>query len=346
MSLFDAAEMRAAVTDGTPRGTFKITCIPVPSAGHGEMILKLESCGVCHTDLHIWKGSVRPGSGHPPAQILGHEGVGRVVALGEGVMGFKTGDRVGVPWLHDTCGICDECLAGQESFCQSQRAHGFDVDGGFAEYVRVNASYAVPLPQDMDASQLAPLMCAGVTAYSAIGKAELKPGMRCAIFGCGGLGLYAIQIAVRAGAHVIALDISQDKLDLAKSVGAHTSLIADETATEKLKALGGAHACINFAPTTATWPIMISAIRPRGRIVATAMVSQAVPINQEWLTGTGVCITGTSVGTRLEMRELMRLHANKPFMMQTREISLDGVEAALEDLAAGKVDGRIVIRFD
>jgi alcohol dehydrogenase, propanol-preferring len=346
MSLFDSLDMRAAVLDGTAGGSITIDCLPVPQPAHGEMLVKLEACGVCHTDLHIWKGSVRPGSGKPAALILGHEGIGRVVSTGPGVDDFTTGDRVGIPWLHDTCGTCDECLAGQEAFCQFQRAHGFDVDGGFAEYVIVDAGYAIPVPDGADAGSLAPLMCAGVTAYSAITKAELKPGMRCAIFGCGGLGLYAIQIAVRSGAFVVALDISEDKLKLARAVGAQATLIADDMAIGKLESLGKMHACINFAPTAATWPMMIGSIRPRGRIVATAMVSNPVPVNQEWLTSTGVVITGTSVGTRLEMRELLRIHTDNPLSMKIKEITLDGIENALEDLNSGQIEGRIVIRFD
>ncbi|MEK1888436.1 MAG: alcohol dehydrogenase catalytic domain-containing protein [Phyllobacterium sp.] len=346
MSPFNGLRMRAAVCGTTSGGSFAMRCVPVPQPAQGEILVKLEACGVCHTDLHVWNGSVLPGSGKAATQILGHEGVGRVVATGAGAEGFVTGDRVGVPWLHDTCGICDECLAGQESFCQLQRAHGFDVDGGFAEYVIVDARYGVPLPDGPAAASLAPLMCAGVTAYSAVRRAKLKPGMRCAIFGCGGLGLYAIQIAVRSGAFVIALDISEEKLRLAESMGAQATLIADDLAIGKLKGLGGMHACINFAPTAATWPLMIETIRPRGRIVATAMVSTPVPINQEWLTGTGVVITGTSVGTRFEMRELLRMHADLPFTMETHEIPLDGIENALHALAEGGVEGRFVIRYD
>jgi len=346
MSRFDALEMRAAVLEENMGGSFKISCLPVPQPSHGQILVKLEACGVCHTDLHVWKGSVRPGSGKPRAQILGHEGIGRVAAIGTGVHNFANGARVGVPWLHDTCGRCDECLAGEEAFCQAQRAHGFDVDGGFAEYVIVDAKYAIPVPDDADAVSLAPLMCAGVTAYSAVSKAKLKPGMRCAIFGCGGLGLYAIQIAVRSGAFVVALDVSEDKLELATSVGAQATLIADATAIENLRNHGGMHACINFAPTAATWPIMIGSIRPRGTIVATAMVSTPVPVSQEWLTGTGVTITGTSVGTRLEMRELLRMYEDNPMSIKIREITLAGVEDALEELAAGRVEGRLVIDYD
>jgi propanol-preferring alcohol dehydrogenase len=337
--------MCAAVFDGKANSPLKMACLPVPEPGYGQLLVKLEACGVCHTDLHIWKGSVRPASGNP-ARILGHEGIGRIAALGDGINSFSLGDRIGVPWMHNTCGRCDECLAGQEAFCQSQQAHGFDVDGGFAEYVIVDARYAVSISDELDAVSTAPLMCAGVTAFSAIRRADLKAGMQCAIFGCGGLGLYAIQIAARSGVRVIALDISEEKLALARRMGAHATLLTNEDATERLKALGGMHACINFAPTTATWPLMIACIKPRGRIVATAMVSQPVPINQEWLTGTGVIITGTSVGTRLEMLELLRMHAEEPLLVETSRISLGEVENALLDLTNGKTRGRSVISYE
>lgn len=345
MSATTKPMMRAALFDGTANGPLKLECLPVPQPEYGQILVKLEACGVCHTDLHIWKGGVRPASGNAPARILGHEGIGTVAGLGDGVSNFRAGDRVGVPWMHDTCGHCDECLAGQEAFCQSQRAHGFDVNGGFAEYVIVNAHYAVSISGKLDAVSTAPLMCAGVTAFSAVRRAGLRAGMQCAIFGCGGLGLYAIQLAVRSGVRVVALDIAEDKLALARQMGAHATLLADDSAVEPLKAMGGMHACINFAPSAATWPLMVAGIKPRGRIVATAMVSQPVPISQEWLTGTGVVITGTSVGTRLEMRELLRMHAEKPLLMHINEIPLHDVEQALLDLAHGKTQGRSVVTY-
>lgn len=336
--------MSAAVleTYGAPLQQRKV---PVPQPGPGQILIKLKACGVCHSDVHIWKGHVRPPS-DPAPFIPGHEGVGTVVATGPDVTGWTIGASAGVPWLHDTCRHCDECKDGMESFCQNQRAHGLNVPGAFAEYVVADAAYAVPLPDRLDPVSLAPIMCAGVTAYGAVKRSALRAGETCAIFGCGGLGLYAVQIAARLGARVIAIDRDAAKLELARSYGAATTLLADGMLAETLSTEPyRSHVCINFAPTVGTWAPMIAAIRPRGRIVAAALVSDPVPVSQEWLTATGVVITGTSVGTRKEMQEVVELHAAKPLENDIVAITLGGVSGALHDLDQGKAAGRFVITY-
>lgn len=333
------ATMQAAVLEA-PGRPLAVRPVPVPAIGPGQLLVKLLACGVCHTDLHLWSDGA-PG---PSPLILGHEGVGEVVEA-DTVTGWRPGDRVGVPWLHDTCGRCDECRDGAESFCQDQRAHGCQVDGAFAEYVAVDARYAVRLPADADPVATAPLLCAGVTAYGAVRRAGLRPGSRCAIFGCGGLGLFAVQLAVRAGATVVALDVSPAKLERARAFGAHHAVAADDAAAQALQRLGGMHSCINFAPTDATWATMVGGVRPRGMIVAAALVATPVPISQEWLTATGVTITGTSVGTRREMEQLIALHAAAPLHSPIRRIALAEINDGLRDLREGRVDGRLVIDF-
>lgn len=335
--------MRAAVLAeyGEP---LQIRQVPRPVAGHGKLLVRLKACGICHSDVHIWKGDVRPPQAPNPF-ILGHEGVGVVEAIGEGVRGWAVGDTVGVPWLHDTCLRCDECIDGCEAFCQHQRAHGLNVPGGFAEYVAVDAAFAVPLPADVDPLATAPVMCAGVTAYGAIRRAGVTAGERLAVFGCGGLGLYTVQIAARMGVHVLAVDRDPAKLEHARRYGA----AAVETAGEGLERLladnPGYHSAINFAPTPATWAGIVASVRPRGRIVAAALVSEPVPLIQEWLTATGVTITGTSVGTRQEMREVVALHARQPLLNPIEEIDLAHATDALHALESGKARGRFVIRF-
>ncbi|WP_395679043.1 alcohol dehydrogenase catalytic domain-containing protein [Inquilinus sp.] len=258
------------------------------------------------------------------------------------VTGWQPGDRVGVPCLHDTCGQCDECRDGAKSFCQDQRAHGCHVDGAFAEYVAVDTRYAVRLPAGADRVAIAPLLCAGVTAYGAVRRAGLRPGSRCSIFGCGRLGLFAVQLAVRAGATVVALDVAPAKLERARALGAHHAVVADGGAAEALQQLGGMHACINFAPTDATWAAMVGGIRPRGTIVAAALVATPVPVSQEWLTATGVTIIGTSVGTRREMEHLIALQAEAPLDIPARRIALEEINDGLRE---GRVDGRLVLDF-
>jgi propanol-preferring alcohol dehydrogenase len=332
--------MRAAMMDGFG-APLKMSAIAVPEPGSGQILVRLETCGVCHTDVHIWDGHVRADPACDPF-VLGHEGIGRVVALGQGVGDWRIGERIGVPWMYDACGVCDECVEGAESFCQRHRAYGFNVPGCFAEFVIADARYAVRLPEHIDPVSTAPLMCAGVTAYGAIRRAAVKSGDTVAIFGCGGLGLYAVQMAVRTGANVIAIDRDPAKLKLASRYGAVKVVVADDSMVANL-ASSKAHACINFAPTAATWTGMTAAVRPRGRIVAAAMVSEPVPLNQEWLTASGVTILGTSVGTRSEMRQVVAMHAAQPFACETTTIIIEQASEALQSLERGKATGRYVI---
>ena len=336
--------MRAAVL-GRYGEPLDVTSVPRPVAGPGQVLVRLQACGVCHTDVHIWRGeSVPP---HAPSPfVMGHEGVGRIEAIGEGVSNWAIGDRAGVPWIHDTCCRCDECLDGHESFCQHHRAHGLNVPGAFAEYVVCDARFAVALPEAIDPAATAPLMCAGITAYGAVKRAGLKAGENAIVFGCGGLGLYAVQIASRRGVKVLAVDRDPAKLEIARRYGAAETGIADGDLPSRLAAKGEKyHACINFAPTTATWDAMVAGVRPRGRIIAAAMVFQPVPLIQEWLTATGVVITGTSVGTRQEMRELVAMHAKQPLETAVETIRLDEVSDALVTLEKGQSKGRFVISF-
>lgn len=327
--------MRAAVLD-RPGRPLRLTDLPVPTPGPGELLLRLEASGVCHTDVHTWQGDAVPRIAPDPF-ILGHEGVGTVAALGPGVSGWALGARAGAAWLHDTCGTCEPCRTGRESFCAAQRAHGFDVPGTFAEYVVVRAAFATRLPSG-DALPLAPLMCAGLTAYGALERGALTHGETCAIFGCGGLGLYAVQLATRRGARVVAVEPDPAKRALALTMGAAVAAATwPEAAT--------AHVAINFAPTPKTWEGLQAATRPLGRIVAAAMVAEPVPLAQDWLTWTGITLTGTSVGTRAQMADLMALHADRPLQAAVVEIGLDGVTEALRALAEGRAKGRYVVRL-
>ena len=334
--------MRAAVMAGFGQ-PLRLVDVARPVPGPGQILIKLQASGVCHSDVHIWKGESLPDVAPDPF-ILGHEGVGVVAAVGPGVVGWQVGERAGAAWIHDTCGVCELCLGGHESFCANQRAHGFHVPGTFAEYVVAQAAFAVKLPGG-DAGALAPLLCAGLTAYGALERADLQHGETCAIFGCGGLGLYAVQLAARRGARVVAVDSDPAKLDAAMRMGAEVAALAGPDLAANWAEANRAQVAINFAPTTRTWDAMVAATKPMGRIVAAAMVSDPVPLVQEWLTWSGVSITGTSVGSRVQMAELMAIHASAPLQADVVEIGLDGVSDALSALAEGRAKGRFCVVF-
>ncbi len=335
--------MRAAVVTAYGR-PLDLRDLPIPQPGTGELLIKLEACGVCHSDLDVRQGSTAPGSPKFPL-VLGHEGVGRVVERGPGCGRIDEGTRVGLPWMHDTCGHCRECLTGYESFCSHHRGHGFDVDGGFAEYAVVKERYAAVIPDALGSIEAAPLLCAGVTAYGGIRKAELAPGKTCVVFGCGGLGQYAIQLAKASGATVITVEANERKLDLARRLGADHALLASAETGAQVRALGGADACLNFAPTNRVWRAIVESVNPRAWIISVAQVPEPVPLNLEWLLSNGVRITGTSVGTRQELRDLLRLGADLKLAIGIETIPLSGADAALDRLARGEVDGRLVIDF-
>jgi propanol-preferring alcohol dehydrogenase len=326
-----------------PRAPLSLVRIPVPRPGPGELLVKLEASGICHTDLHVRDGAAFP-PGAPQPLTLGHEGIGHVVEQG-GDTTLEIGTRVGVPWLHDACETCRSCLTGWESFCPTHRAHGFTVDGSFAEYVLVQERYAVAIPSALDSHASAPHMCAGITAFGGIAKAGLAPGKLAVVVGCGGLGQYGIQLAKLTGATVVAVDISAAKLQEAKTYGADECFIADATAAEKVKALGGADAVINFAPSNRIWDMVTGMANNFATIVAVAMVAEPVPLVLEWLTYNGVNITGTSVGTRQQMKDFLALAERHKIGIDIERVPLASINHALDRLANGQVKGRFVIDF-
>lgn len=326
----------------TPRQPLRVSRIAVPRPGPGELLLKLETSGICHTDLHVAEGAGFP-AGAPEPLTLGHEGIGRVVEAGQGTT-TALGTRLGAPWLHDSCEHCRSCLTGWESFCPTHRAHGYTVNGSFAEYVIVQERYAAVIPEDIASLPAAPLMCAGVTAYGGVMKADLAPGKLAVIIGCGGLGQYGIQIAKLTGATVVAVDTSPIKLREALALGADASFLADEAA-EKVRALGGADAVLNFAPSSRIWPMVTAMVNNFATIVSVAMVAEPVPLVLEWLTYNGCKITGTSVGTRQQMHDFLALARRHGISIDVEPVALQGVNEAMHRLARGEVKGRLVIDF-
>ncbi len=335
--------MKAAVvrTFGQP---LTIEELPVPAPGRGELLVEVIACGVCHTDLHAANGDwpVKP---NPPF-IPGHETAGRVVALGDGVDDFNVGDPVGIAWLHDACGKCEYCITGWETLCAKQHDSGYSVNGGFAQYAIASAAYAAHLPADVDFAQIAPILCAGVTTYKGLKETEARPGEWVAISGLGGLGHVAVQYAKAMGFNVVGLDVTPDKLELARSVGADVTvnaLDADAAAQVVAATKGGAHGVLVTAVSPPAFAQALQYVRSKGTVALVGLPpgSFATPIFDVVLKR--ITIRGSIVGTRKDLIEAVDFAIRGKVRAQVRTAPLADINQIFSDLEAGKIDGRVVL---
>ena len=251
--------MMAALCDG-PGAPLDLRTVPVPMPAQGQVLVKLESCGICHSDLHLRDGDEDlPDDFYP--LILGHEGIGRVVQVGPDTPRAPAlGTRVGLPWIYDTCQSCRPCLSGQETLCPENTARGVQRRGAFAQYALAEAAFCPAIPDGIDPVGGAPLLCAGLTAWSALRKTRIEPGRTVLIVGAGGLGQYGVLIARARGARVIVVDRDPVKLDIARGLGADLALPADENAADAIRAEGGADCVLNFAPSPSVWPMIEASV--------------------------------------------------------------------------------------
>jgi alcohol dehydrogenase, propanol-preferring len=318
---------------------------PDPEPGPGQVRIRVEASGLCHTDIHAAHGDwpVKP----TPPFVPGHEGVGLVEALGEGVTHLEIGQRVAVPWLGWACGRCEHCLSGWETLCEQQINTGYGCDGGHAEKMLAFADFAQPVPQGVSAVDAAPLTCAGVTTYKALKVADVKPAQLVAISGVGGLGHLAVQYAKIAGATVAAIDITDDKLELAAELGADLVIDARKhNVGEVLKQHGGAHAAIALAVNEAAFSAVNAGLRRGGKLVMVALPAHGtvqVPIFDTVLNGTSVI--GSIVGTRQDLAEVFQLHAAGRTKVIHETRPLTAVNESIDEVLRGEVKARIVFEF-
>lgn len=335
--------MRAAVVHefGEP---LSIDEVDIPRPGPGEILVKVEASGVCHTDLHAARGDwpVKPTLPFIP----GHEGVGYVAAVGQGVTHVKEGDAVGVPWLYDACGRCTYCTTGWETLCEQQHNTGYGVNGGHAEYVLANADYVGHLPANPDFAALAPILCAGVTTYKGLKETEANPGEWVAISGIGGLGHVAVQYAKAMGMHVAALDVDEKKLELARELGADVALnCSAEGAIEQLvRETGGMHGVLVTAVSTAAFAQAIAAVRRRGTVALVGLPPGDFPTPIFPVVLKRITIRGSIVGTREDLREALAFAAEGKVSTTVAVEPLDHINDVFDRLEAGRVEGRIVLK--
>jgi propanol-preferring alcohol dehydrogenase len=335
--------MRAAVVRafGKP---LTIEEVAIPTPGPGEVLIKVVASGVCHTDLHAADGDwpVKPTLPFVP----GHEGAGIVAGVGPGVTRMKEGDPVGVAWLHDACGACEHCITGWETLCEAQHNSGYSVDGAFAEYVIGSAAYVGRLPDRPDFAAMAPILCAGVTTYKGIKETEAKPGQWLAISGLGGLGHLAVQYAKAMGLHVAALDVTEDKLALARSLGADVTVDAriPDAAQQLVKQTGGgAHGVLVTAVSPAAFAQALQMVRRKGTVSLVGLPPGDFPTPIFDVVLKRITVRGSIVGTRADLDEAIAFAAEGKVRAHVQTAHLDDINRVLSDLKAGNVDGRMVL---
>ncbi len=316
---------------------------PVPEPGPGQITVRMEASGLCHTDIHAANGDwpVKPA----PPFVPGHEGVGIVHAIGTAVTGIELGRRVAVPWLGYACGACRHCLAGWETLCLQQRNTGYSVDGCYAEYFLAEAAFVAKVPAGVDPFDAAPLSCAGVTTYKAIKVGNVRPADLVVISGVGGLGHLAVQYAKIFGGTVAAIDVTDEKLQLAKDLGADLVIDARrEDPAEVLQAHGGADVAIGLAVDEKSFATAYAGLRRGGRLVLVALPASgtlSIPVFDTVLNGTSVI--GSIVGTRADLADVYSLHAAGRTRVVYETRPLGAVNDAISDVLHGKARARLVL---
>jgi propanol-preferring alcohol dehydrogenase len=338
-----ATTMKAAVVRafGAP---LTIEELPIPKPGPGEVLVKIIASGVCHTDLHAADGDwpVKPKLPFIP----GHEGVGRVAALGAGVTHLKEGDAVGVAWLHDACGCCEYCVSGWETLCEQQHNSGYSVDGSFAEYAIAAADYVGRLPDNANFIELAPILCAGVTTYKGIKETETKAGEWLVISGIGGLGHVAVQYAKAMGLHVVAIDVGAEKLALARELGADIAINANAptAVADVISATGGgAHGVLVTAVSPGAFTQALNLVRRRGTISLVGLPPGNFPTPIFDVVLKRITLRGSIVGNRNDLAEALQFAVEGKVRTTVSTAPLAAINEVFAKLKAGQVNGRIVL---
>lgn len=318
-----------------------------PTAEADEVLIEVEVCGVCHSDLHVAQGDWEQFARIVKKPLIpGHEMVGRVVERGAAVQGVEVGERVGVPWVQWTCGQCEFCREGYENLCAKQRITGVMVDGGYAQYAKAPASHVVRIPEALSSEQAAPLLCAGVTVHRALKRTRILAGQRLAVFGVGGLGHIAVQIGRALGAEVTAIDVSDEKLALAKSLGATRTLNASSSEVVKeVRRSGGVHVALVTSAAKSAYDMAFYCVRPTGTLLAVGLPAQEISFPPILMASREIQIKASAVGTREDLREVLEMGAAGKVRCEVTTRPLAEVQDVLEKLGRGEVSGRIVLRM-
>lgn len=309
---------------------------------HGEALLKMQCCGVCHTDLHVKNGDF----GDKTGVILGHEGIGIVQEVGPGVTSLKPGDRASVAWFFQGCGHCEYCNSGNETLCRAVKNSGYTVDGAMAEECIVVADYSVKVPDGLDSAAASSVTCAGVTTYKAVKVSNIRPGQWIAIYGLGGLGNLALQYAKNVfNARVIAVDINDDQLQFAREMGADLVINSRNEDAAKViqEKVGGAHAAVVTAVAKVAFNSAVDALRAGGRLVAVGLPPEAMSLDIPRLVLDGIEVVGSLVGTRQDLVEAFEFAAQGKVVPKVTLRPIEDINEIFDEMQQGKIKGRMVI---
>lgn len=318
--------------------------IPEPKAG--QVLVRLETCGLCHTDIHAAQGDW-PAKPTLPV-VPGHEGIGIVEKLGDGVTDRTVGERVAIPWLGRACGRCRYCIDGRETLCEAQQNSGYSIDGAFAEYAVASSTYVVAVPDGISSLDAAPLSCAGLTTYKAVKVAHVMPTERVGIFGVGGLGHLAVQYARIMGGTVVAIDIEQAKLDLAAELGAEQLVNAAEVdPVAAIQAQGGLDVAVVLAASPRVFEQAFASLRRGGRLVCVSLPAEdTMNISIFDTVIKGISVIGSIVGTRQDLAEVFALHAAGRTRVVAETRDLAQVNDAITEVLSGRITARLVFQFE
>ena len=308
----------------------------------GEALLDMECCGVCHTDMHVKDQDF----GNVSGITLGHEGIGRVAQIGEGVTSLKVGDRASVAWFFEGCGHCEYCVTGRETLCRSVKNAGFSVDGAMAQQCIVSADYAVKVPEELPSDAASSITCAGVTTYSAVKASGIRPGQWLLVIGLGGLGNLALQYAKNVfGAKVIAADINESQLEFARELGA--DLVVNPSKTNLLEfafeQVGGVHAAIVTAVAAAAYNNAANALRAGGRLTAVSVPAGTLNLDIPRTVLDGIQVVGSLVGTRADLSEAFQFGVDGKVLPRCKMRNPEDINEIFDEMNSGSIKGRMVL---
>ncbi|MEW5763094.1 MAG: zinc-dependent alcohol dehydrogenase family protein [Bacillota bacterium] len=329
--------MRAMVLEKpkpVEEGPLKLTELPEPVPGPGQVRLRVRACGVCHTDLHTVEGDLPL----PRLPVIpGHQVVGTVDLVGEGVEGVRPGDVVGVPWLYSTCGTCSYCRRGEENLCAAGRFTGYHVNGGYAEFILAEAGFVIPLPPELGVAEAAPLLCAGIIGYRALRLSGIRPGGRLGLYGFGASAHLAIQVARHWGCEVYVFSRGERHRELARELGAAWTGVAQEEPPARLDA------GIIFAPAGWLVPLALGHLRRGGTLALAGITMTELPAMDYALIYGERVLRNVANATRRDAREFLALAAAIPVRTRVETFPLEEANGALQLLKQGKINGAAVL---